>query len=125
MEAEPEGEGFHPGRTVGLRCRGGPEGRREPDLDRAAGGVESPEAAHGGGFRCNAETSAAGIRGTGGSSARAVIARMHHRTGGPPWQAEYPIEGRFSFLSGHAEPGAVGVGGLIQITPQLRILVAV
>jgi transposase len=34
-------------------------------------------------------------------------------------------EGCFGFISGDAEPGVGGVGVLIQITPQLRILVAV
>ena len=40
-------------------------------------------------------------------------------------QAAYRAEGRFGFVSGDAEPAAVGAGVLIQITPQLRILVAV
>ena len=40
-------------------------------------------------------------------------------------QAANPVEGCFGFVSGNAEPGAVGVGVLIQITPQLRILVAI
>ena len=34
-------------------------------------------------------------------------------------------KGCFGFISGDAEPGVGGVGVLIQITPQLRILVAV
>jgi hypothetical protein len=38
-------EGFHTGRVVGIGCRGGPEGRREPNLSRVARGMESPEAA--------------------------------------------------------------------------------
>ena len=45
--------------------------------------------------------------------------------GRPPGQAANPVEGRFGFVSGDAEPGVVGVGVLIQITPQLRILVAI
>jgi transposase len=40
-------------------------------------------------------------------------------------QNEDPSEGRVGFLSGSVEPGVVGVGVLIQITPQVRILVAV
>ena len=40
-------------------------------------------------------------------------------------QTEDPSEGRVGFLSGSVEPGVVGVGVLIQITPQIRILVAV
>ena len=40
-------------------------------------------------------------------------------------QAANPVEERLCFLSGRAEPGVVGVGVLIQITPQLRILVAI
>jgi hypothetical protein len=40
-------------------------------------------------------------------------------------QAANPVEGRFGFISGSVEPGVVGVGVLIQITPQLRILVAI
>ena len=49
---------------------------------------------------------------------------MHDRTGRPPIEAANPVEGRFGFVSGYAEPGVIGVGVLIQITPQLRILVA-
>src|SRR6266568_5145160 len=50
---------------------------------------------------------------------------MHDRTGRPPMQAANPVEGRFGFVSGNVESGVVGVGVLIQITPQLRILVAI
>src|SRR5579863_1549020 len=50
---------------------------------------------------------------------------MRDRTGRPPREAANPVEGCFSFVSGSAEPGAMGVGVLIQITPQLRILVAI
>jgi transposase len=50
---------------------------------------------------------------------------MHDRTGRPPFEAANPVEGRFGFVSRDAEPGVIGVGVLIQITPQLRILVAI
>src|SRR5215469_7033095 len=50
---------------------------------------------------------------------------MCDRTGRPPREAANPVEGCLGFVSGNAEPGAVGVGVLIQITPQLRILVAI
>jgi transposase len=50
---------------------------------------------------------------------------MHNRTGRPAREAAYPVEERLCFVSGDAEPGAIGVGVLIQITPQLRILVAI
>ena len=50
---------------------------------------------------------------------------MHDRVGRPPGQAANPREGCSRFISGDAQPGVVGVGVLIQITPQLRILVAV
>src|SRR3954447_23372284 len=50
---------------------------------------------------------------------------MHDRIGRPPMQAANPVEGRFGFVFGDVEPGTVGVGVLIQITPQLRILVAI
>ena len=50
---------------------------------------------------------------------------MRDRTGRSPINAANPPEGRIAFVSGSAEPGVVGVGVLIQITPQLRILVAV
>jgi len=50
---------------------------------------------------------------------------MHPRTGGPSRQAAYPGEERADVLSGDAEPCVTGVGVLIQITPQLRILVAI
>src|SRR5215472_14650663 len=50
---------------------------------------------------------------------------MRDRTGRPPLETANPVEGRLAFVSGSAEPGAVGVGILIQIMPQLRILVAI
>src|SRR5665213_3897519 len=50
---------------------------------------------------------------------------MHDRAGRPQGQAENPREGCSRFISGDAESGVVGVGVLIQITPQLRILVAI
>jgi len=50
---------------------------------------------------------------------------MHNRTGRPAREAAYPVEERLCFVSGDAEPRVIGVGILIQITPQLRILVAV
>ena len=40
-------------------------------------------------------------------------------------QAANPVEGCFGFISGNLEPGVGGVCVLIQITPQLRILVAI
>ena len=40
-------------------------------------------------------------------------------------QTANSVEGCFGFISGNAESGVVGVGVLIQITPQLRILVAI
>jgi transposase len=40
-------------------------------------------------------------------------------------QAANPVEGSFGFISGNLEPGVGGVCVLIQITPQLRILVAI
>ena len=33
METEPQGKGGDTGRVMGNRCRSGPEGRRQPDLD--------------------------------------------------------------------------------------------
>src|SRR4051794_11645580 len=50
---------------------------------------------------------------------------MHDRTGRPSIETANPVEGRFGFVCGNVEPGVVGVGVLIQITPQLRILVAI
>src|SRR5258708_12403525 len=50
---------------------------------------------------------------------------MHDRTGRTSRQAAYPYEERLGFVSGDAESGVIGVGVLIQITPQLRILVAI
>ena len=43
-------------------CRGGPEGRRQPDRDRVACGVERTEAAYAGGHESIAANGAAGIR---------------------------------------------------------------
>ena len=40
-------------------------------------------------------------------------------------QAANPVEGCFGFISGNIEPRVAGVCILIQITPQLRILVAI
>jgi transposase len=50
---------------------------------------------------------------------------MYSRTGRTPVQAANPVEGCFGFISGNLEPGVGGVCVLIQITPQLRILVAI
>src|ERR1700754_3698254 len=50
---------------------------------------------------------------------------MHDRTGRPQGQTADPREGSARRLSGDAKPRVVGVGVLIQITPQLRILVAI
>ena len=50
---------------------------------------------------------------------------MYSRTGRALVQAANPVEGCFGFISGNLEPGVGGVCVLIQITPQLRILVAV
>jgi transposase len=50
---------------------------------------------------------------------------MHNRTGRPAREAAYPVEECLCFVSGDVEPGVIGVGVLIQITPQLRILVAI
>jgi transposase len=50
---------------------------------------------------------------------------MHNRTGRTAREAAYPVEERLCFVSGDAEPRVIGVGVLIQITPQLRILVAI
>ena len=60
-----------------------------------------------------------------GRAARAGPSGMRHRAGGPQLQAANPVKGRFGVVSGHVEPETVGVGILIQITPQLRILVAI
>ena len=40
-------------------------------------------------------------------------------------QGANPVEWRFGVVPGNVESGVVGVGVLIQITPQLRILVAI
>lgn len=50
---------------------------------------------------------------------------MHNRSGRHARETAYPVEERLCFLSGRAEPRVIGVGILIQITPQLRILVAI
>jgi transposase len=50
---------------------------------------------------------------------------MRSRSGRSPRQAANPVKGSFGFVSGNIEPGVVGVRVLIQITPQLRILVAI
>jgi transposase len=50
---------------------------------------------------------------------------MHNRTGRSAGEAAYPVEERLCFISCDAEPRVIGVGVLIQITPQLRILVAI
>jgi hypothetical protein len=48
-------------------------------------------------------------------------ARLYRRA---PWQDPYPVEGRHGAGPGRTEPHVVGVG-VIQITPQMRILVAI
>jgi transposase len=86
--------------------------------------VEPFEAAHGGCLRRFAENRTAGIRGNG-SSADSVASGVHDGTGRPSRQAADLRKGRACCLSGRAQPGVVGVGVLIQISPQLRILVAI
>jgi transposase len=86
--------------------------------------VEPSEAAHGGRLRRFAADRNAGIRGTGGA-ADTVACGVHDRTGRPPWQAADLLKRCSRFLSGRAKSRTVGVGVLIQISPQLRILVAI
>ena len=86
--------------------------------------MEPSEAAHGRGFTSITETRAAGVRGTDRTPV-AAPPRMHNRTGRPAREAAYPVEKCLCFVSGEAEPRVIGVGILIQITPQLRILVAI
>ena len=82
------------------------------------------KAANDGGRRSIAANGNAGIRRVGGAAGASGFG-MHDRTGRPPMQAANPVEERSGFVSGNIEPGAVGDSVLIQITPQLRILVAI
>jgi transposase len=50
---------------------------------------------------------------------------VHDRAGRSSREDANPVKERFGFVSGDAQPWLTGVGVLIQITPQLRILVAV
>ena len=97
-----KGEGRDTGRVVGGSGRGSPEGRRQPNLDGTACGVESSEAADGRDFRRIDEIGPGGIRGTGRAEATAA-SRMHHRAGMPMRQAANPAEERIGFLPGDAE----------------------
>src|ERR1700689_1261534 len=50
---------------------------------------------------------------------------MRHRSGRATWPHAHRMEGFYSAGPGRSEPWAVGAARLIQITPQIRILVAV
>src|SRR5277367_867770 len=124
METEPQGKGGDTGRAMVGCCRGGPEGRRQSDLDRVACGVERTKAANDGGHRSIAANRPAGIRRAGGAAGRIAFG-MHNRAGRPPRQAANSVKRSFCFRYGNAESGSVGGCVLIQISPQVRILVAV
>src|SRR6202000_1742078 len=79
------------------------------------------ETAHAGHWSSFAAT---GLRGVG-RTADAIGSRMHAGSGRWPGKAASPVKGGFSHRSGEPQPGVVGACLLIQITPQLRILVAV
>jgi hypothetical protein len=64
-----KGEGRDTGRVVGGSGPGSPEGRRQPNLDGTACGVESSEAADGRDVKRIDETGPGGIRGTGRAEA--------------------------------------------------------
>src|SRR3954454_20239894 len=96
----------------------------ESDRHRTAPGWRKAETFHGSGWHACEEGCAAGVRGAD----RATYYRsggMHNRTGRPPRQAANPLQGHDGRGPRHAEPRIVGCSFLIQITPQLRILVAI
>jgi transposase len=124
METESQRESPHtPGALVG-GCSGGPERRSESDRPGAACGLGRSEAAYGDHRRGSTPTGFAGVCGTG-SADDTVACGVHDRTGRATGQAANPGKKRFGLRCGNAESGFAGVGVLIQISPQLRILVAI
>jgi len=108
---------------VGCR-RGGAEGRRESHLYGAARGMESSEAAHSRGFGSIAETRNAGVRGTD----RAPVAAHPECTielEGLRGRLRIQLKNVSASYLATLSREFIGVGVLIQITPQLRILVAI
>ena len=91
-----------------------------------ASGLAGHEAAHpgSGAGRKTAIGASGGFRGTDDVRFPARM-RMHHRSGRTARPHAHRMEGPGSAGPGWTEPRAVGARRLIQITPQIRILVAV
>src|ERR1035441_6582973 len=116
------------GGLVGGSCGVGSGARCIPHRQDSAPGAQQAEA-HGeiGQARCPANTSAAtgGLLGVGGAPVLWTRSDgVRHRVGRAARQDAHPVERGRSAGSRRTEPGTVGIG-VIQIAPQMRILVAI
>src|ERR1700686_3440945 len=103
--------------------RSGPQEWCEPDGGRTALGWREVETVDGrGGGRTN-EVRTGGVRGTDRTPGQPR--RVHDRTRGPSRQDTNPAQRNRHSGSGGTDPQVLGSGIMIQITPQLRILVAI
>ncbi len=97
--------------------------RREPDSGRTAPGWRQAETVDGRGGICSQSMRAGVVRGTDRTTGEPR--RVPDRTGGSSRQDTNPAKRQWHSGSGRADPEVLGSGILIQITPQLRILVAI
>src|ERR1039458_3060031 len=110
--------------VLGVRRGSGSGAWGLPHRQDSAPGVWQAEA-HGGIGRTGQTRAraACGVFGVGGTTDRRSL-RVYHRVGRAAWQDAHPVERGRGARSRRTEPGIVGVG-VIQITPQMRILVAI
>jgi hypothetical protein len=101
---------------------------REHGVFRTASGVRQAEAHDEAGCACQAQDRIAGrVLGVGRAPSGALWVRADgvcHRVGRAARQDARPVERRGGARPGRIEPRPVGAG-VIQITPQMRILVAI
>src|SRR5512140_2014552 len=91
-------------------------------LQQAETAYEGSNTAHQAGIAIGGST---GLRRTDRATARRGRLRMHDRSRRAARPDARGLERIHRARPGRPEPGAVGAGSLIQITPQIRILVAV
>src|ERR1017187_177627 len=105
------------------RNRAGMRERREPDGCRTALGWRQIETVDGCCESRAKEVCASDVRGTDRTTSEPR--RVHDRTRGSSRQDTNPVKRKRHCASGRTDSEVLGSGILIQITPQLRILVAI
>src|SRR5215467_4633502 len=111
---------------VGSGSGTGASTRRVPHSSGAATRLQQAETAHAGGGSGRKASISAGsnVRRTDHARCRTGV-RMRHRSGRATRTHTHRMERPDCAGLGWSEPNALGAGRLIQITPQIRILVAV